>query len=56
MNDNEVKICVSIFKTGSETTKEAFTSALARAISRIVNGKPSERNEAEDRCKKQTDT
>lgn len=40
MNKN---LCTSVFKSGNETTKEAFTSAIARMIVKIEGGKIKER-------------
>lgn len=56
MNDKHEKICKSVFKTGDEPTKEAFTTALAKAISRIENEKPYEIADPEDQCEKKMDT
>lgn len=35
--------CTSVFKSGGETTKEAFTSAMARTIVKIEGGRIKER-------------
>ena len=48
--------CKSVFKTGDETTREAFTCAMARAIARIENDKPSESKDPEERHEEKADT
>lgn len=36
-------LCKSVFKSGDETTKEAFTAAMARVIVKIEGGTVKER-------------
>lgn len=57
MNEEKDRaICKNVFKNGSETSKEAFTSALARAIMRIENKKPCGNKETEEQRIKRMDT
>ena len=48
--------CKSVFKTGDETTKEAFTYAMARVIERIENDRPPKGEESKERDNKRSDT
>lgn len=38
MSNAEESVCKSVFRTGDEPTKEAFTKAMARLIARLEGG------------------
>lgn len=38
MSNTEESVCKSVFKTGDEPTKEAFTQAMAKLIARLEGG------------------